>query len=216
MKLATAFVPLRKVKPTVSRWTFSETELDAAAHLILEVEGMVNPIVVRREGTASYTVLDGNFEYYAVARAYQIDRRCCESIEAFIVEPRDEIIVQKQIILFRSQWAGAPKLVPPDLRYHSSEDSIISGLDHQPSALLSPSLPPSPFSHRLLAVFNRAAPGQVLTCMKRIGLSGRNAEKVVEAIEQERQTKPFASLKDVVMRVRGLTYEKMVDLFELE
>jgi predicted nucleic acid-binding OB-fold protein len=208
MKLATAFVPLRKVKPTASRWNFAEAELETAARLVLEVEGIVNPIVVRREeGTASYAVLDGNFEYYVVARAHQINPRCCESIEAFIVESRDETTVQKQIALFRKPFAGSPKVLPPDLRYQLLTDEDNLALRSSLSSSL---------SHQLLAVFNQAAPGQVLTHMKRIGITGKNAEKVVEAIEHERQTKPFASLKEVVTRVKGLTYEKMVDLFEVE
>jgi hypothetical protein len=208
MKLATAFVPLRKVKPTASRWNFSEAELETAAHLVLDVEGMVNPIVVRREeGTASYAVLDGNFEYYVVARAHQMDPSRCESIEAFIVESQDETTVQKQIALFRKPFAGSPKVLPPDLRYRLLAD--------QDSIMLHSQLSLS-FSHQLLAVFNHAAPSQVLAHMKRIGITGKNAEKVMEAIEHERHTKPFASLKEVVTRVRGLTYEKMVDLFEVE
>lgn len=68
----------------------------------------------------------------------------------------------------------------------------------------------------LLEIFNTAAPLVLLTQIKRIGLSGRTAEKVVEAIEQERQQYAFTSLKDVVLRIKGLTYEKMIALIEVQ
>lgn len=197
MKLATTFVPLNKVKPTASRWHFSDSELDAAAQLILEVEGMINPIVIRREsGSDSYAVLEGNFEYYATARAHQMDTRRCESIEAFVVEPRDEPTIRKQIAFFRSQM-GSAKL-------------LSSRLSHTASRRVS--TPPNQW----LEVFNHAMSDQLLAQVKRIGLAGKNAEKVVEAIEQERQRHPFLSLKDVVTRVKGLSYEKMIDLVEAE
>lgn len=55
---------------------------------------------------------------------------------------------------------------------------------------------------------------ELLQRLKRIGLTGKNVEKIIETIEHKRRYKPFESLKDVVMRVKGLTYEKMVDLVE--
>lgn len=196
MKLATSFVLLRKVKPTASRWHFSEPELETAAQLILEVGGVINPIVIRRESSSeSYAVLHGNFEYYAMARAHQMDSRRCESIEAFIVESRDEPVILKQVALFRNQ-VGA-KVMQSRLRYGASDRAATS-------------------PNQWLDVFNHAMSDQLLAQIKRIGLAGRNAEKVVEAIEQERQRHPFFSLKDVVMRVKGLSYEKMIDLVEAE
>jgi hypothetical protein len=231
MGLATTFVPLHKVKPTASRWNFPEADLEAAAQLVLAVEGIVNPIVIRRETNSdAYAVLDGNFEYYAVARAHQIDAQRCTAIEAFVVESRDEAVIQKQLALFRRP-AGNSSL--PDWRYHLGLDqSNLERSDLDQSNLERSSTrddPEQPFEQssrwsieptlqtgQLLHVFNQSSAEQLLLRVKRIGLTGRNAEKVVEAIEQERRQQPFHSLKEVVNRIKGLSYEKMIDLVEAE
>lgn len=204
MKLATSFVPLRKVKPTASCWNFASAELDAAAQLVLEVEGVINPIVIRREDNSdSYVILDGNFEYYAVARAHRLNTRCCDSIEAFVIDSQDQATIQKQIALFRQ---ASPSNIKSDLRYLATSRA----------ASLDPEQPLAPICNNLLMTFNQASLEELLVRIKQIGLSGKNAEKVVEAIEYERRERPFASLKEVVIRIRGLSYEKMLDLVEGE
>lgn len=67
----------------------------------------------------------------------------------------------------------------------------------------------------LLQFFNQTEPNELQHQMKRIGLVGKTAERIVETIESERQQKRFVSLKEVVARVKGLTYEKIVDLIEV-
>jgi predicted nucleic acid-binding OB-fold protein len=68
----------------------------------------------------------------------------------------------------------------------------------------------------LLDLFNSADHAELLHQMKRAGLTGKNAEKIVETIDDERKYRLFDSLRDVVVRIKGLTYEKMVDLVENE
>jgi hypothetical protein len=46
MKLSVTLVPVRKIKPSASRWNFVDDEIEQAAHLIAEAEGMVQPIVL--------------------------------------------------------------------------------------------------------------------------------------------------------------------------
>lgn len=201
MKLATSSLPLHKIKPTASRWNFSITDLETAAELALHIEGVINPIVVRQEqGCNSYAILDGNFEYYAMAYAHQRDTQRCLSIEAIVVEPRDEPLIQKQIALFRGRFAGFAE------PYSATEIHCGEASFHRDKLTL----------YSLLEIFNTAASSLLLTQLKRIGLTGKTAEKVVEVIEQERQQYAFTSLKDIVLRVKGLTYEKMITLIEAQ
>jgi ParB family chromosome partitioning protein len=203
MKLATSSVPLDKVRPTASRWNFSATDLETAAQLALHIEGVINPIVVRREqGFNTYAILDGNFEYYAMAYAHQMDARRCLSIEAIVVEPRDEPCIQKQIALFRGRFPDAAR---PYLDSASHFKEAIPPLHADQT---------TPFS--LVEVFNAADHMTLLNQLKRIGVMGKTAEKLVETIEQERQQYAFTSLKDIVLRVKGLTYEKMIALLEAQ
>lgn len=230
MKLSMSFVPVRKIKPSVSRWNFSDDDINQAARLIVDVEGtIINPIVLRREeGLESYEIIDGNFEYYAAARASEIEPHRCEEIAAFITEhPDEEAVMRQQIQLFRNGNSYAlddrttsdvpDRLHDLELRQAALEvkqlaleSEAIGEIKHQLDELKNQ-------IHKrtnLLDEFNQADHAELLHRVKAAGLIGKNAEKIVEMIEYERQYKPFESLKDVVTRVKGLTYEKMVDLVE--
>lgn len=230
MKLSIAFVPVRKIKPSVSRWNFSEESVEQAAHLVAKVEGVINPLVLRREdNSAAYEVLDGNFEYYVAVRASELAPQACETIAAFIVEPDDEALIREQIELFRN----LRKLNEADhLPSTTTLDSRLRQLEFRQADLESRQLSfemqeIKPLKKQvqelgekirsqtnLLEGFNRLDRSRLLRQIKQIGVLGKTAEKIVELIEDERQQQEFTSLKDVVIRVKGLTYEKMVDLIE--
>jgi hypothetical protein len=101
MKLFTSLVAVKKITSSKPRSTFADDELEQAAQLILESEGVVNPIVVRRTSLQSFEVVNGDFEYYAAARAREIDLRKGEMIGVFIIEPENEETLTKQVELFR-------------------------------------------------------------------------------------------------------------------
>lgn len=101
MKLSTSLVAVKKITSSKPRSTFADDELEQAAQLILESEGVVNPIVVRRTSLQSFEVVDGDFEYYAAARAKEIDIRKGEMIGVFIIESENEEALTKQVELFR-------------------------------------------------------------------------------------------------------------------
>ena len=235
MTLEMTFIPVRKIKPSVSRWNFSDEVVEQAARLVAKVEGLINPILLRREADSeSYEVLDGNFEYYVAAKACELKPRSCETIAAFIIEPEDEGIIQEQIELFRKRAIGSQTddaaLLLPDsltdpeqrLRYLEARQSqlearqaqletqTIKPLEQQVQTLS------DQLHHKakLLEELNELDHAELLSRLKRVGLTGKNAEKIIETIEYERHYNRFESLKDVVMRVKGLTYEKMVDLIE--
>lgn len=236
MRLSTTFVPVRKIKPSVSRWNFSEEIVEQAARLVTKVEGIISPLVLRRESNSeSYQVMYGNFEYYVAARASELEPRICETIAAFIIEPEDEAIVQEQINLFRysQQFSEIIQFQPAsdlesrlkslelrqadlEFRQRSLEmqkaQTLSSGTVKQQMYGAEQS---SSQRANLLAAFNDLERTALLQYLRRTGLTGRNAEKIVEMIEDERQRQPFGSLKEVVTRIKGLTYEKMVDLIEV-
>lgn len=235
MKLSTSFVAIRKIKPSASRWNFSDDEINKVAHLMVEVEGMINPLILRpQEGTESYEVLDGNFEYYAAARASEMAPNGFEMIAAFIINPEDEKNIQEQIKMLRNWNAKAyhanPQTDPASsasdvndrLRHLESRQATLESrqtiLETQEIRQLEQQLTElNAQIHKkidLLTAFNELDRSKLLSLMRRVGLAGKTAEKIVETIEQERQYKQFVSLRDVVTRVKGLTYEKMVDLLE--
>jgi hypothetical protein len=236
MKLSVTFVPVRKIKPSASRWNFSDDEIDKAAHLIAQAEGMIQPIVLQREGEfESYIVIEGDFEYYAAAKASELEPRTCEAVPAFVVETADDVdAVRQQVHLFQNQRSAfnggrftelknehdlelrlndlETRQANLEARQVHLENQDIQGLKQQIEELRNQICPRT----NLLDLFNIADHAELLHRVKRAGLIGKNAEKIVETIEYERQYRLFESLRDVVTRVKGLTYEKMVDLVEDE
>lgn len=103
MKLSTSLVAVKKITSKVDRPQFLDTDLNQAAKLILEAEGVINPIILHRTSLESYEVVDGDFEYYAAVRAREIDPRKGEMIAAFIVEPENEEVIKEQIKIIRKQ-----------------------------------------------------------------------------------------------------------------
>lgn len=103
MKLSTSLVAVKKIISKVERAQFSDSDLNQAAKLILEAEGVINPIVLHRTSVESYEVVDGDFEYYAAVRAREIDPRKGEMIGAFIIEPQNEEVIKEQIRIIRMQ-----------------------------------------------------------------------------------------------------------------
>jgi hypothetical protein len=106
MKVLPSIVRVPKISCSQPKTDFSETELEEAARLILEMQGVVMPVILRRiaPDSESYTVIDGAFEYYAALRAMEMDSRKGNKINAYIVESdEEEAGYKKQIAIFRQR-----------------------------------------------------------------------------------------------------------------
>jgi ParB-like chromosome segregation protein Spo0J len=100
-KLSPSLVAVKRITSAVPRSNFAEPDLDKLARLILNSGGLINPIIVRRTSMDSYEIVDGNFEYYAAARAREIDGLKGETIGAFILEPENEELLLEQLEILR-------------------------------------------------------------------------------------------------------------------
>lgn len=109
-KLSPSLVAVKKIASTVPRSNFDDRNLEKVARLILELGGLINPIVVRRNGMDGYEIVDGDFEYYAAAKAREINPFKGETIGAFILEPENEELLLEQVKILR-QTAIAENLV---------------------------------------------------------------------------------------------------------
>lgn len=110
MKLPTSLVAVKKISSSVARSSFPVEEIEKAAHLIIGVEGTINPIILRRTSLESYKVVDGHFEYYAAVRAREISPLKGEMIQAIILEPENEKSLLDQVDLLRK--GSNPKPLP--------------------------------------------------------------------------------------------------------
>jgi len=122
MKLQTKLVAVKRVNPTITKSGFSEERIEKLAKLIIDSEGIINPIILKRTSLESYEVIHGHFEYYAAVRAREISLLKGEMIQAIILEPENEENLLEQISLLREAGDPQPenngdsdKLVPVEL-----------------------------------------------------------------------------------------------------
>uniref|UniRef100_B8HPB7 Helix-hairpin-helix DNA-binding motif class 1 domain-containing protein n=1 Tax=Cyanothece sp. (strain PCC 7425 / ATCC 29141) TaxID=395961 RepID=B8HPB7_CYAP4 len=102
MKQITKLVAVNEISSRVARSKFSVEEIEKAARLFIELEGTINPIILRQTGIESYEVIDGHFEYYAAVRAREISLLKGEVIQAIILDkPESELVLSEQIDLLR-------------------------------------------------------------------------------------------------------------------
>lgn len=107
MKLTPSLIPVKGITSKLPRSTFPEDAIEQAANSILGAEGIINPIVVRQVSLKEFEVVSGDFEYYAAARAREIDLARGEMIDAIVLtdttEPETEVALLQQVELLRQQ-----------------------------------------------------------------------------------------------------------------
>ena len=239
MKLSTSLVAVRKITSTVPLSSFADDELEQAARLILEVEGIINPVVVRRTSRESYEVVDGHFEYYAAARAREIDPRKGEMIGAFVIDSENEQIIQEQVKLLRKQKPVAPgngnygsdgieaRLINMESRFTNIDSRLTnleSRLENRSSELKAEQRHEiQNMNHRLKELEDRIpqpiAPLDALNTLSlsdltsKLSFAGVNS-KIIEKIVNERDRNKFKSFSNVIERVKGLGDKTMVKIID--
>lgn len=101
MKLSTSLVAVKKIKSNIDASHFSQEKIEEIANLILQTEGVINPLILQRLSKDSYEVIYGDLEYYAAVRAKEKDSLKGEMIGAFIIDSDNENLIKKQVELLR-------------------------------------------------------------------------------------------------------------------
>ncbi|MBD2569555.1 ParB N-terminal domain-containing protein [Anabaena lutea] len=238
MKLSTSLVAIKKISCNKPRSNFDDDKLEQAAQLILECEGVINPIVVRRTSLQSFELVDGYFEYHAAARAREIDPRKGEMIGVFIIEDENEEILTKQVQLFRqpkSDTSTPSNLTVQDLEklinnLESRFDKLTTQLFDQASANARLENEVKDLKKQIakkvdpLEVFQKLKPFEMAEKLVNAGVNSKRASQIAEVVEIERKKEQFQSLNDVVERVkiphgkktqRAISSEKMLDIVDI-
>jgi hypothetical protein len=82
---------------------FDKTKVNELADSILESDGLLKPLVLKATGPESFEVIDGYLQYWAAVRAREKDSRKGEMVNAFVIAPRDEEMIVKQLRTLQSQ-----------------------------------------------------------------------------------------------------------------
>ena len=102
-------VDVKSITSKAPRSAFKVDEIDALAQSILAAGGLLSPLLLKQTGMESYEVLTGDLEYYAAARAKELNPRAAEMVNAFVV-PNDlaETALKQFNILKKTSASQAP------------------------------------------------------------------------------------------------------------
>ncbi|QFS49450.1 helix-hairpin-helix domain-containing protein [Nostoc sphaeroides] len=241
MLLSVSFVPVKQITSSLPRSNFSENELNRVAELILKGEGIINPLILRSTSLESYEVVDGHFEYYAAAKAREIDLRKGEMIGAFIIEPNNQESIEQQIKLLRMPKTATssnvspvsdsiePPLINTESRFINTESrmtNLESRFENRTIELQREfRLEIKNINDRLKEIENRIPKAmEPLEALNTLSLSELTSKlrrvginiKIIEKIISERDNGKFKSFSNVVDRIKGLgdkTMLKIIDSF---
>ncbi|MBD2623781.1 chromosome partitioning protein ParB [Microcystis flos-aquae FACHB-1344] len=216
-------VDITDINPSVARETFSETELENLANLIIEMGGIIRPAILKKADNKKvderYNIISGDLEYYASVIANQ-KVPDIEMINAFVVDKEAESIALQQIQLLSS----SPGLItthekidnPLELRMSNLEKRLETQLQAireeyqkeikrlEEKIIISP---PSPPSKSILELLNSCDANQ----LKKAGIPATSVNDFLK----KRSEKPFDSLEDILKRpVVGVKEARLIKLID--
>lgn len=212
-------VDITDINPSVPRETFSETELENLANLIIEIGGLIRPAILKKADNKKvderYNIISGDLEYYASVIANQ-KVPDIEMINAFVVDKEAENIALQQMQLL----SPSPGLIttpekidnPLELRMSNLEKRLETQLqaireEYQKEIKRLEEkiiiLPPPPPSKSILELLNSCDANQ----LKKAGIN-----KTVTA--NFLKEKPFVSLNDITDRVDKMGAATLIKLID--
>ena len=212
-------VDITDINPSLPRETFSETELENLANLIIEMGGLIRPAILKKADNKKvderYNIISGDLEYYASVIANQ-KVPDIEMINAFVVDKEAENIALQQMQLL----SPSPGLIttpekidnPLELRMSNLEKRLETQLqaireEYQKEIKRLEEkiiiLPPPPPSKSILELLNSCDANQ----LKKAGI---NRTVTANFLKE----KPFVSLNDITERVDKMGAATMIKLMD--
>jgi hypothetical protein len=211
-------VEVNAIHSSESVSNFNQTEIDKLARLILDANGLLRPLILKKTGLEQYEVVSGHLEYYAAIRAKERDVTKAEMVNALVIEAEAETAVAQQI-QFLEQLSTAN---PSDTSQVTVLDSLASNLEDMFARQLQTMTQrlesnlqtisnQIPKQTKPIDTFNQLGKVELARRLMTVGIKGKNLEKIVDQILSKR---PFQTLPEVVEKVNGLSEKKMVELID--
>ena len=219
-----SLVDVKSITSNESRSNFSEADLENLADIIIETGGIIRPLVVKVTGVESYTVVDGHFEYYAAVRAREKNPRQAEMVNAFVIAPKLEDLVVKQVASLKGIDSSSkivtpqpettklePRLANLELRLEKQFNEFKSEFIQERQRIenqfkqLEKLIPQKSEQSNPLSLLNSLDKDELSIKLQRARISG--AEKLAKGIFDARRKKPkqeFEDYRDVVKSVKNL------------
>ncbi|MDB9420633.1 MAG: chromosome partitioning protein ParB [Microcystis viridis Mv_BB_P_19951000_S69] len=206
-------VDITDINPSVTRETFSETELENLANLIIEMGGIIRPTILKKADNKKvderYDIISGDLEYYASVIANQ-KVPDIEMINAFVVDKEAENIALQQM-----QLLSPDKIIdnPLELRMSNLEKRLETQLQaireeyQKEIKRLEEKIIISPPSKSILELLNTCDANQ----LKKGGIPPASVNDFLK----KRSENPFDSLEDILNRpVSGVKEKRLIKLVD--
>jgi hypothetical protein len=205
-------VDITDINPSVARETFSETELENLADLIIEMGGIIRPAILKKADNKKvderYNIISGDLEYYAsvIANKKVPD---IEMINAFVVDKEAENIALMQL-LYRDKIIDNPlelRMSNLEKRLETQLQAIREEYQKEIKRLEEKIPPPPPSSKSILELLNTCDANQ----LKKGGILPASVNDFLK----KRSEKPFDSLEDILNRpVSGVKEKRLIKLVD--
>jgi hypothetical protein len=205
-------VDITDINPSVARETFSETELENLADLIIEMGGIIRPAILKKADNKKvderYNIISGDLEYYAsvIANKKVPD---IEMINAFVVDKEAENIALMQL-LYRDKIIDNPlelRMSNLEKRLETQLQAIREEYQKEIKRLEEKIPPPPPSSKSILELLNTCDANQ----LKKAGILPASVNDFLK----KRSEKPFDSLEDILNRpVSGVKEKRLIKLVD--
>jgi len=206
-------VDITDINPSVARETFSETELENLANLIIEMGGIIRPAILKKADNKKvderYNIISGDLEYYASVIANQ-KVPDIEMINAFVVDKEAENIALMQL-LSRDKIIDNPlelRMSNLEKRLETQLQAIREEYQKEIKRLEEKIIPPPPPSYKsILELLNTCDANQ----LKKGGILPASVNDFLK----KRSEKPFDSLEDILNRpVSGVKEKRLIKLVD--
>ncbi|RPH88080.1 MAG: chromosome partitioning protein ParB [Chroococcales cyanobacterium metabat2.561] len=205
-------VDITDINPSVTRETFSETELENLANLIIEMGGIIRPAILKKADNKKvderYDIISGDLEYYASVIANQ-KVPDIEMINAFVVDKEAENIALMQLFYLDIIIDNPLELRMSNLekRLETQLQAIREEYQKEIKRLEEKIPPPPPSSKSILELLNTCDANQ----LKKGGILPASVNDFLK----KRSEKPFDSLEDILNRpVSGVKEKRLIKLVD--
>lgn len=164
------FVDVKSISSNVPRSSFAESDLEKIADSILDVDGLIRPLILEKIGVEKYIVVDGHQEYYAAVIAKGKNINKAEMVNAFVIADNTRSAAILQLNLLKQSLTNT--IATPIIDRHMLTEVLSSTIDRllpAISAALSTQLEP--------IVTRLDEQKQILDIIKRSDLSSSNVAK---------------------------------------
>ncbi len=132
MSFKTSLVDIDKITSKIPRSNFAEEDLEKLAQLILQLDGIVQPLVVEETSLERYELVEGSFQFYGALKAWEFDDEF-ETIRAFIVNKKENDLISQQLNLLHDNETKTVTTVAPKeaVETNKDKDSRIDNLENR-------------------------------------------------------------------------------------